>query len=617
MKCPVCGKWNRDTNPRCLQCGAELRPEDRPADAEPAWKSRLKDGEHGTAYFRMDTHGESDAEADARDVLAEEMADLKSRKTEGSYRLRSLRGKAVYREAAGRGLDIRGSEGTDTFWQTEDDPVKPATRFAAREARPANESRTAVLSDLRAESGAEWGNTLREDPLWQEQEQYAYSWRTRDESRAEPPPLPRERFLHRLGAMCIGIAAALVLTVVVGSILGLTGALGESGFLGIVLPVNSRSSSADSGVLISATIMDDLAAHTIQIPGEDGQRIFIRELYSTYEVTGGYATIQIQDHTWYDNLESVTEPTMQVTLTPYLTTASGKQEAMAPIHYEIEIPLSPIELITPNGLRTNVASTMYTMEFNVRPGSVVKMNGQDISDTVNYETGDVSYNANVQPVGDNVFTLTCRSQYCRDNTLNIVLYRERQEIPLNLAADTYTSTTLKNLLITCTTLPGAKVDVLSPFTDLDITNLATKGEFSFYAVFDHYGDNIVHIESSYPGKKTSVIEYSIYYVPNVDVYTRSVWSFQDGGYAELVANIDVRAQKTQRYEVKGIIREIISEKPQLAIIYTSADGQSQPAVIRNHTKMVWQVGHYYRVYADVSGKYDNMPQLEVRYSYDK
>ncbi len=615
MKCPVCGQWNRDTNPRCLQCGAELWPEDRPADAEPSWKSRLKDGEHGTAYFRMDEHGESDAETDARDQLAEEMADLKTRKTAGSTRLRGLRGRAAYRAAANRGLDIRGSEGADTYWQMEDDPVKPATRFAPKDARPANDSRTAVLSDLRADTGAEWGNTLREDPLWQEQEQYAYSWRTRDESRAVPPPLPRERFFRQLGAVCIGITSALVLTVVVAVILALTGVLGDNGLFGIIRPLNRNSENSGSGVLISATMMDDLAAHTIQIPGEDGQRIFIRELYSTYEVTGGYATVQIQDHTWYDNLESVTEPTMEVTLTPYLTTTSGRQEALAPIHYEIEIPLSPITLVTPDGLRTNVASTMYTMEFVVRPGSVVRMNGQDISDTVNYETGVVSYNANVQPVGDNVYTLTCRSQYCRDNTLNIVLYREQQEIPLDLAADTYTSTTLKQLQISCTTLPGATVDVKSPFTDLDITNLATKGEFSFYAVFEKYGDNIVHIESSYPGKKTSVIEYTIYYVPNVDVYTRRVWSLQNGGYSELVGNINIRAAESRAYEVKGICREIITDKPQVAVFYTSADGQSQPVVVQNHTKMVWEIGRYYRMYADVSGPYNNMPKLEVRYCY--
>ena len=32
--------------------------------------------------------------------------------------------------------------------------------------------------------------------------------------------------------------------------------------------------------------------------------------------------------------------------------------------------------------------------------------------------------------------------------------------------------------------------------------------------------------------------------------------------------------------------------------------------------MVWVVGHYYRLYADVSGKYDGKPKMEVRYSYD-
>ncbi len=614
MKCPVCGQWNRDSNPRCLKCGADLDPEDRFADEQPAWRSRIKDADHGTAYFRMDEQGQSDAEADVRDQLADEMADLKARKSDGSYRLRGMRTSSVYRDASEKGLDITGSAGADAYWQTKDDPAKPNIRFAKAEGPSSKESRTAVVGGER--ETADWGNSPRTDALWVELDQNAYSWKQRDLNRAEPPMLPRERFWRAFGKASVFAAVLLVLFIAIGSGLGLAGVLGDDGFLGIIHPLNRKDRNSGPSVIITASMMNDLAAHTIQIPGEDGQEIFIRELYSNYVVVDGYATIQVQDHVWYDSLESVTEPTMLITLTPYLKASNGQQTPMEPITYEIEIPLSPVTMVTPDSLRTTVASTMYTMEFVVRPGSVVKMNGKDISDTVNYETGVVSYNATVQPIGDNVFTLTCRSQYCRDNTLNIVLYREPQEIPLDLAADTYTSTTVKHLLISCTTLPGATVDVLSPFTDLDITNLATTGEFSFYATFDHYGDNVVTIQSSYPGKKTSTIQYTIYYVANVDDYTRSAWGLDAAGYSELAGNIAVRSARSQVYVVMGICHEIISDKPQIAVFYTSSDGKSQPVVVRNHTRTVWKQGSYYRIYADASGTYNSMPQLEARYCYD-
>ena len=70
MKCPVCGQWNRASNPRCMKCGSFLTPP-KGSDGEPAWRESVKDGQRGTEYYRMDEYGESDAKPDARDTLAE------------------------------------------------------------------------------------------------------------------------------------------------------------------------------------------------------------------------------------------------------------------------------------------------------------------------------------------------------------------------------------------------------------------------------------------------------------------------------------------------------------------------------------------------------------------
>ena len=43
--------------------------------------------------------------------------------------------------------------------------------------------------------------------------------------------------------------------------------------------------------IVTASMMNDLAAHTIMIPGEDGQQIYIRELHTSYMVAGGFATV--------------------------------------------------------------------------------------------------------------------------------------------------------------------------------------------------------------------------------------------------------------------------------------------------------------------------------------
>ncbi|MBQ6175368.1 MAG: hypothetical protein IKS31_00325 [Clostridia bacterium] len=592
MKCPSCGQWNRSTNPRCFRCGAFLTPE---GDPEHAWKDKIRDRDHGAAYYRMDDSGESDATEDSRDRLAAEMSELKDRKAEGAVHLRKMRTGATRRgEENPGGMKIRVTGSADAFWRTDGNAAR-----MVRPGKPQRGSRT-VVEDTGA-AAMDWSQPAEPDPLWLEQADYHERWSQLPKGQNYVLRTPRQRFLSRLGKFW------LILVIVLG-----TGVLGYAGYGFLQRSCGNRAEPPQA--LITASMMDDLAAHTIQIPGEDGQEIFIRELTSTYVVQDGYATIQVQDHIFYDSEENLTDPTMDITLTPYLKSASGRQEPLTPITYTIDIPLSPIELITPESLYTTVSSTMYTMKFTVRPGSVVKMNGVDISDTINYRNGEISYNAMIQPKGDNVYTLTCRSQYCRENRLDIVLYREPQEIPLDLAADTYTSTSLAHMLVKCSTMPGARVTILSPHSDLDITNLNTTGAFTFYANFSRIGDNMIQIEASYPGKKTSRIDYKIYYLPSIDVYTRKAWPMNADTYSELVSNIQVRSNRQDIYVITGMLQYFVSEKPQLAVFNTSEDGKGQPVLVENTTNKSWQVGEYYRIFADAYSLYDNMPWLCGRFA---
>ena len=71
--------------------------------------------------------------------------------------------------------------------------------------------------------------------------------------------------------------------------------------------------------------------------------------------------------------------------------------------------------------------------------------------------------------------------------------------------------------------------------------------------------------------------------------------------------------------VKGTVKDINNEKPLQVVINTSEDGKSQPVIVEcpEQSKFRWEKGKYYRIYADVSGVYDNMPVLIARYSYLK
>lgn len=595
MKCPNCGSWNKASLPRCMRCGTPLRPD---PDAEPTWKNELKDGK-GKEYIRVDESGEAESAPDSRDQLAQEMAELKQRKIAGASRQRALRAESARRGSAPSGMTIRTHRSVNTFWNVEDDPASTA-RFVSPEKKEEAES-----AGTRHDNGAfydSFDETRSYDPLWSHQEMSSTYQLPRDTRLTKLPS--RRRGLRHVVRF---LAVLLMLSVT-----------GLAVFFGIAFFQQRQATVKDANAaVVTASILNDLAAHTIMIPGEDGQQIYIRELHTSYIVTGGFATVQVEDHVWYDDYEGTLAETMEVTLTPFLKSASGQQTPMDPITYEISIPLSPITLDSPDSTYEEVSTAMATLSFTVRPGSTITINGEDYSDVVDAETGSVSINATIQPIGDNVFNIAVRSQYCRENTMTVVLHRAKQEIPLDLAADTYTSTNIQRLQISCTTLPGATVEVLSPHSDLDITNVDTTGEFTFYAIFDQIGDNTITVTASMPGKQTSELNYVIYYVPSAAEYTVKAWALTNGGYSELLNNISLRAANRQIYLAAGTITSMISEKPQMAIIDVGTEGTEQLLMVENYSKTTWKVGEWYRLYGDVAGSYDGKPWLQVRYTYSK
>ena len=598
MKCPECGQWNRASMPHCMKCGAPLNID---GASRLQWKDTLKDNGPSTAYLRADEFGQMDAAPDARDQLAREMQDLNKRKQEGAEKQNRLRGKNDGESA---------SEVVVT--------VEPPAR--SRRLRHDDVPMTAVRvqppvgnDQARRKESEIWHRVrfMDENGLFSESRTYdpapsgGYSQGTGSWYLAGPlgnQITPRTRRKHPF--LILLIALALVV-------------LGSGGYFGYRYIAEGIEPTYNKDAIVTASLQDDLPAHTILIPGEDGTTIYIRELHSSYVVVDGFVSIEIPDHTWYDNLEGALDETMDVTLTPFLKTASGKQTPLDLITYQISIPLSPIHLDSPESLRSTVSTTMKAIQLTVRPGSRVTVNGKDISDNVNAESGEIIYQAGVQPIGDNTFTFSVRSQYCRENTISVVLYRERQEIPLDLAVGTFGSTDSNVMKVSATTLAGATVDILTPFSDLDITSLNSTGKFSFNALFNQIGDNRITISSSVPGMKTSIVNYDVYYVPRPEIYTKSAWPLSAEGYSELLSNIQVRAKNNQVYVIKGIVQYEQFEKPQRVVIYTSEDGKSQPVLVENKTKMKWKVGTYYRIYADAYSTYNSMPFLIARYSYAK
>lgn len=633
MKCPNCGKWNQASLPHCIYCGQELPNDAYGPQGVPAWQLELEDRDRKNSYVRIDESGQEETTSDPRDTLASEMADLKSRKITGEQKQRMLREEAARRGMAPSGRSVRTTSNRGTFFSAYDDPdttLRPVAPELVEESEVAPDARRVVPVKYRTTYSASqpedevygYGNTRRivniqhpdesetvydgyHDtsaylPSFANQDEFENSMRLKNAAHSRKPRRHSGRRILRFVV--------------------LLGMLGVAGWLAVafVVPMFTADQNVDERTaVVIPTIRDDMAAHTVTIPGEDGQRITIRELRTSAIVTGGIATFDILDHVWYDNYEDYLQDTMTVTLTPYVITDSGKQQALEPIHYEIDIPLSPIELSTPDSPYQVVSTALYNIVFYVREGSTVTINGEDYSDLVNTEGGKVSYNATVQPIGENNFEIRVRSQYCRENTLTVTLYREKQEIPLDLASDIGSTNDDGFMTVRGTTLPGAVVKVLSPYTDLDITNTAVDGSFSFVAKFDKIGENTIVITADYPGKSTTRVEHIVTYVPNVDIYSRKAWSMKDM-YTNYMDNLSTRVANQQIYICqKAIVTSIETTKPQRAFVNVGTEESPMLVYVENGSRTTWEVGKCYDLYGDAYGMYDSKPWLIVRYTYEK
>lgn len=605
MKCPQCGHWNRASFPRCFICGTPLNPE----DAQPAPEEKDGPRPADKIYIQIDENGRATSAMDERDKLALEMKDLVARKEKGEEERQRLRRDSASQGMAPSGRTVQTLTGRTLFprpqstsYITDEDEIEGEVR---PDAIPVSSSRTIEYdeyNDWTAPAGQTYtrvsGMTMRQ--------------------MKGVKRMSRRRNLRIL-------ALILILACV-----------GTAGYFLAIKPLilDQKEAPLQERALITPTILDEMPAHCIKIPAQEGANIYIKELKKSYTVTGGYATIEVPDYTWYENTDSIREETVTATVTPFIKTSAGEQKPMEVIRFEVDIPLSPLTLVTPDTGYAEVSTALYNIQFEVARSSSVYINGEDYSDLVNTQEGMISYNASVSPIGENVFTITTRSQYYRENSTTVVLYRAPQQIRLDLAADIATRWVPgyvddksqppdekdqypqieERMTVRGTTVTWADVTIKSPYANLDLTQLALNGSFSFEAVFDHIGDNTIIIEASAPGYETSVVEHHVYYCPVSAIYTRKAWDM-DQNYTDFLNHSETRIGNTQIYVCKGEITQILAEKPQLAIMTLDSATAGRTVLVENQSTDTWKVGDKGRIYADAYGVYNGMPRLICRYTY--
>lgn len=617
MKCPNCGYWNRDTFPRCYKCGQPLPQKmDYEKDVKPEWASKITGG--NDRRIAVDEDGNPINVTDERDALANEMENLSLRKSQGETYQRRLREVATKRGFAPSSMPVENLDRTSTGKNIFDkipqgghSAAQPYDGFgyeneekrapAPGEAIPVKR----VYQTDSVDTPQVYDGYVRESP----QDSKQYRDMETDSRRFAQNSSQYSQYNQKVHGWFFHRFLRVLLIILIAAIVALGGYVVYSNFF-------ARNADGDRVVEILEGEMDGEPSHIIRIPVDQGAQVYIREMQKSYIEAGGYIRIEIPDYTWYEELDKVDFDTMDITITPFLKKGAGEQIAMNKINYTISIPPTNIEMVTPGVSLLEVSVAMYAITANMDENTKVWVNGVECSDMLNQTTGLFTYNATIQPIGDNVFNIIARAPHGRETATTVTIYRAVQEIPLDLSVQLSTVSNFEQMTISGTTLPGATVTVESPFMSLDTSNTPLDGTFSFKAVFSKYGNNDIVIRATYPDRKDSVLTYTVYYVAGIDKYSKSAWPLTTNAeYKDLMSNIAVRAKRSTVYVLKGTVTQLISKSPQMALMDVGTEDNPIIVMIENETKTNWEIGTYYRLYADVKGMYGEYPMLCVRYTY--
>ncbi len=607
MRCPECGKWNRDTYPVCYYCGSAFGKTD--AAAEPSWQQEMIGKAPGKTYIQVDEEGRESAASDAREDLAREMLDLHARKRRGDIEQQRLRVIGAEQGLAPVERGINGMRGSSN-------PFSGLERFSDPENADGSRNPAGGRVDY-----DDYANTT---PL----PVYASSRHLRSGRYGRKRRGGVSRSVRIAGVILMLVA---VIAFGVWAALNLKVCAPDKGEtesntdteMKTVAEQLFGSEENEQEIEITASILDDMPAHTIRIPAPEGTEVWLGgKVRQSFTSIGGYATAEIKDSIWYEDENGVEDQYVEVVLSPFLRTKAGEQQPMNEIRYTVEVPLSPLVLITPDSGYAETQGDRFTLKFKVDKNATVSINGENYTSFVNtLQDGEVSLPFDIQAIGENTFHIETSCRYYRKNEVIVTIYREPVTIDVHLDSTLNDRSVEKNMTIRGTTLAGANLIVLSHYQNLDLSQMALEGKFSFEAIFDTIGNNDIVIQVSAEGVEPSVYKKTVYYMPPAKDYSKLAWSMNRSyDYNDYLNMTETRVAKTQVYVCTGIIREIITDNPQLAIMEllntTDANGQNARSVmLENRSTDTWVLGEEYQIYADAYGTYNSMPRLTARYTY--
>lgn len=359
------------------------------------------------------------------------------------------------------------------------------------------------------------------------------------------------------------------------------------------------------------TMDDGRGGHALIFYGEDGDFIYLPELDQSLSICGGIARLEISDSAWFG--EEVSEyDYADITFAPVLIRQDGTQVQLPTIEYTIDVPESPLTVISPAKNDLSVVTSTYPLEIQVVAGSSLFVNGEDLTDRLD-RSGLFSGSVSVQPIGDNTYSVVVRTPQHKETRQDIVIYREKFDIDIELDSEVSTTSTETSMEIKGTCEPGAYITVDTSYIEESLQIDMNTGRFSFIARLDNLGENIIRFRATMDGREDAVISIAVEYTPTLAQYSAKAWRMD---YKQLCLYFENWLERVFLCE-GPIVDKFTEGDTEYLIMNVGSDSEQQLVVLENHTTISPSLGTKYSAYADVAGRYfygtEYYPLLKARY----
>ena len=361
-------------------------------------------------------------------------------------------------------------------------------------------------------------------------------------------------------------------------------------------------------------LSDGRNAHTVVFYGKDGDIIYLPELNRSLTICGGIARLEIADSEWFG--ADVSEyDYADVHFAPILIEEDGTETQLPVIDYTVNVPESPLTVISPAKDGMSVVTSTYPLELQVVPGSSVYVNGEDLSDRVDRSGVLDDTRLSVQPIGDNSYTIIVRTPSHKETRRDITIYRAAFDINIELDENVSTTSSDAQMTVSGTTEPGAMISVDTEFIPESLQVDMTTGRFSFIAKFGQFGNNVVRFRATMEGRADAVISFAVNYKPTLGDYAAGAWKMD---YDQLRLYFEQWHGKVFRC-VGTIVDSFTGEDGyQYLVMNVGSDSEKKLVVLQNYSTISsFNMGTTYDIYADVTGRYmynaEYYPMLAARY----